>query len=47
MGVVFDISDKIRVMYQGNMIFEGKPEEVKDNDEVQKVYLGEQRHDVA
>lgn len=46
MSVVFDISDKIRVMYQGNVIFEGTPEEVKDNDEVQKIYLGEQRHNV-
>lgn len=41
MNVVFDISDKIRVMYQGRMIAEGKPEEVKANDEVQRIYLGE------
>ena len=40
MSVVFGISDHIRVMHQGRMIFSGKPEEVKNNDEVQRIYLG-------
>ena len=42
MNVVFGISDKIRVMHQGRIIFEGNPEEVKANDEVQQIYLGEE-----
>ena len=43
MSVVFGISDHIRVMHQGRMIFSGKPEEVKNNDEVQRIYLGEKK----
>jgi branched-chain amino acid transport system ATP-binding protein len=43
MSVVFGISDHIRVMHQGRMIFGGKPEEVKNNDEVQRIYLGEKK----
>jgi len=43
MSVVFDISDKIRVMHQGSILFEGEPEEVRANDEVQKIYLGEDK----
>jgi branched-chain amino acid transport system ATP-binding protein len=42
MSVVFGISDNIRVMHQGRVIFSGKPEEVKKNDEVQRIYLGEE-----
>ncbi len=41
MNVVFSVSEKIKVMHQGRIIFEGKPEEVRANDEVQKIYLGE------
>ena len=41
MNIVFSISEKVRVMHQGRIIFEGKPEEVKANDEVQEIYLGE------
>jgi branched-chain amino acid transport system ATP-binding protein len=43
MSVVFGISDNIRVMHQGRVIFSGKPEEVKKNDEVQRIYLGEDK----
>jgi branched-chain amino acid transport system ATP-binding protein len=43
MNVVFGISDHIRVMHQGQIIFGGKPKEVKNNDEVQKIYLGEEK----
>ena len=41
MEVVFGIAEKIKVMHQGRIIFEGKPEEVRANDEVQRIYLGE------
>jgi branched-chain amino acid transport system ATP-binding protein len=44
MNVVFGISDNIRVMHQGKIIFSGKPEEVKNNDEVQRIYLGEEKN---
>jgi branched-chain amino acid transport system ATP-binding protein len=40
MKVVFGISDRINVMHQGRIIFSGKPEEVRANQEVQEVYLG-------
>lgn len=43
MNVVFGISDNIRVLHQGRIIFEGKPEEVKNNEEVQRIYLGEEK----
>jgi branched-chain amino acid transport system ATP-binding protein len=43
MNVVFGISDSIRVLHQGRMIFEGKPDEVKNNEEVQRIYLGEEK----
>ncbi|MBW1706940.1 MAG: ABC transporter ATP-binding protein [Deltaproteobacteria bacterium] len=43
MNVVFGISDKITVLHQGRIIFEGEPDEVKANDKVQKIYLGEEK----
>jgi branched-chain amino acid transport system ATP-binding protein len=47
MKVVFSISDKIYVMHQGSMIFCGKPEEVRCNEEVQRVYLGKEKDSAA
>ncbi|MBP1713637.1 MAG: transporter ATP-binding protein [Deltaproteobacteria bacterium] len=43
MEVVFSISQRILVLYQGRLIAEGLPGEVRNNPEVQKVYLGEGR----
>jgi branched-chain amino acid transport system ATP-binding protein len=43
MNVVFGISDNIKVMHQGKIIFEGNPDEVKNNEEVQRIYLGEEK----
>jgi branched-chain amino acid transport system ATP-binding protein len=40
MSVVFGIADNIKVMYQGRMIFQGKPEEARVHDKVQSIYLG-------
>jgi len=40
MSVVFGISDRINVMHQGMLIFSGKPEEVRANEQVQRIYLG-------
>lgn len=42
MNVVFGISQKIRVMHMGRIIAEGMPDEVKANDEVQRIYLAEE-----
>ncbi len=42
MNVVFAISDRITVMHQGRVIAEGVPEEVRQNEEVVRVYLGDQ-----
>jgi branched-chain amino acid transport system ATP-binding protein len=41
MSIVFSISEKIRVMHQGSLIIEGKPEEIMNHDEVKRIYLGE------
>jgi len=43
MNVVFGISDSIKVLHQGRIIFEGKPDEVKKNEDVQRIYLGDEK----
>jgi len=41
MSVVMGISDDILVLNEGRTLAEGTPQEVSDNEEVQRVYLGE------
>jgi branched-chain amino acid transport system ATP-binding protein len=41
MTVVFGIAKSITVLHQGAVIAEGTPEEVRKNEEVIRVYLGE------
>ncbi|MGH7378351.1 MAG: ABC transporter ATP-binding protein, partial [Candidatus Methylomirabilales bacterium] len=41
MDVVFGISERVTVLHQGRVIAEGKPEEIKKNEEVHMVYLGQ------
>jgi branched-chain amino acid transport system ATP-binding protein len=41
MDVVFGISERVTVLHQGRVIAEGKPEEIKNNEEVHMVYLGQ------
>jgi branched-chain amino acid transport system ATP-binding protein len=40
MDVVFGISERVTVLHQGRVIAEGKPEEIRRNEEVNMVYLG-------
>lgn len=40
MSLVMDISDHIVVLDAGRLLMEGKPEEVKDNPDVHRAYLG-------
>ena len=42
MGVVFGIADRISVLHHGELIFSGKPDEVRQDAEVRRVYLGEE-----
>ena len=41
MGVVFSVAQSIRVLHQGRIIAEGRPEEIRGHAEVKRVYLGE------
>jgi branched-chain amino acid transport system ATP-binding protein len=40
MSVVFGIAKRISVLHQGTLIADGSPQEVRNSEEVQKVYLG-------
>jgi branched-chain amino acid transport system ATP-binding protein len=40
MELVFSIAHKIMVMQQGRSIIQAKPDQVRDNREVQEAYLG-------
>jgi branched-chain amino acid transport system ATP-binding protein len=43
MSVVFSISERIMVLHQGQLIASGTPDEVRTNQDVQKIYIGESR----
>ncbi|AFM24696.1 ABC transporter ATP-binding protein [Desulfomonile tiedjei] len=42
MDVVFSLSERVIVLYRGNIIGDGTPEQVKSNPKVREVYLGEE-----
>ena len=41
MSVVFDVARRITVLHQGSVIADGKLDEVRANEQAQKIYLGE------
>jgi branched-chain amino acid transport system ATP-binding protein len=42
MDVVFGIADRISVLDHGELIASGRPQEIRDNPEVKRIYLGEE-----
>ena len=42
MDVVFSLSDRVVVMHRGSIIADDKPDEIKENQDVKEVYLGEE-----
>jgi branched-chain amino acid transport system ATP-binding protein len=40
MKVVMEVSDKITVLYYGRLLTQGTPDEIRNNEEVRRVYLG-------
>ena len=42
MTVVFGYAKRLTVLHQGAIIAEGSPEEVRSNELVQRIYLGEE-----
>jgi len=42
MDIVFSLSERIVVMHRGRVIADGKPDEIKDDEKVREVYLGEE-----
>jgi branched-chain amino acid transport system ATP-binding protein len=42
MDIVFSLSDRIVVLHRGQILADGRPEGIKQNEDVRKVYLGEE-----
>lgn len=42
MNVVFEIADRISVLHHGEIIATGLPDEVRENEEVKRIYLGKE-----
>jgi len=42
MDIVFSLSDRIIVLHRGQVLADGAPDEIKQNEDVRKVYLGEE-----
>jgi branched-chain amino acid transport system ATP-binding protein len=40
MEIVMDISDRVTVMQSGRKLVEGTPDEIRDDPEVRRAYLG-------
>jgi branched-chain amino acid transport system ATP-binding protein len=44
MDIVFSLSDRIIVLHRGQVLADGAPEAIKKNEDVRKVYLGEEMY---
>ena len=44
MKLVLGISDRILVLHHGELLAEGTPAEVRKNEAVKRVYLGQREH---
>jgi len=44
MHLVMSLSDRITVLYQGEVLVEGTPDQIRGDDRVRRVYLGERHH---
>lgn len=43
MDVVFSISDRVTVLYYGKILATGAPQEIRENEEVKRAYLGSKK----
>jgi len=43
MDVVFKIAQTITVLSHGRVLIEGDPQDILNNNEVQKIYIGEEQ----
>ena len=41
MDVVFDLADRITVLHYGKVLATGKPDDIRNNQEVKSAYLGD------
>jgi len=44
MKLVMGISDRIVVLHHGELLAEGSPDDIRNNDQVRRVYLGQGKH---
>jgi branched-chain amino acid transport system ATP-binding protein len=44
MKLVMGISDRVLVLHHGELLAEGTPTEVRQNEQVKRVYLGQREH---
>ncbi len=45
MDIIFDLADRVLVMDQGKILALGTPAEIRDNSEVQRIYVGGEQDD--
>ncbi len=40
MKVIMEVSDKITVLHYGKLLAQGSPDQIRENEDVRRVYLG-------